>query len=416
MKRIYLKTAIKQSSHSRFTAIIISVILLTISCISPFEPDYKGETSLLVVDGSIIKGYKTQEIIISRSSSTLKPVLHPVEDCRVTVRDDEGNEFMFIEESPGKYVAVIDDALLKYNSRYKLFISTPSGEQYESGYQKLLETARVDSVYAVKETHFLPETGKYLAGLQFYVDLDAPDNASRYYRWQILETWEIHATYKISGVFDGSTIFFSPDNPSDSLYYCWDSQTAPGIYTFSTSNLSHNRLRQVPLHFKAHDSPDMTIKYCATVKQFALDEDAYYYWHQKEIELKESGQIYTTQPSQLKSNIYNTANPGEKVLGYFWVSSVTEEHLYEKNPFYNNIAIGPEHCVSFGTCAEFLDEKLINTLYQITRYTKNFPAPPVYMYYYIMPMSGLFCVYFTKDECIDCRLVGGTNHRPDFWE
>jgi hypothetical protein len=414
---IQMNTGIVARNRNRLITICICLTAFATRCISPFEPDYKGaENGLLVVDGSLIMGFQTQEIRISRSTSILKPVFHPVEKCSVRIIDDSGTEFIFTEESPGKYVAKIDDALLSYNSQYKLLISTASGQQYESGFQRILETAPVDSVYAIKETHYISEADKYMAGLQFYVDLNAPDDASRYYRWQITETWEIHAWHKIAGVYDGSTMFFNPDNPSDSLYYCWDSKTASGIYTYSTLNLTHNRLRQVPLHFKAHDSPDMTIKYCATVRQFALDADAYYYWHQKEIELRESGQIYTTQPSQLKSNIFNTANPGEKVLGYFWVSSFTEKHLFEKNPFYNNIAIGPESCVSYGTCAEFLDENLINTLYHITQYTKNFPVPPVYMYYYIMPMSGLFCVYFTKDECIDCRRVGGNTHKPDFWE
>lgn len=407
---------VSAKKYIHFLLVHAGIIMSVMSCISPFEPNYKGaENDLLVVDGSLIKGFETQVINISRSSSVSGPVYQPEENCQVKIMDDSGNEYIFTEESPGKYVAIIDNSLLNYNNQYKLLINTPSGQRYESGFQKLLETAPVDSVYAIKETHYLCDADKYLAGLQFYVDLDAPDDASRYYRWQIIETWEIRASYKISGVYDGSVIIFTPDNPSDSLYYCWDSKAASGIYTYTTKNLSHNRLRQVPLHFKAHDSPDMTIKYCATVRQFALDEDAYNYWHQKETELKESGQIYTTQPGQLRSNIYNTLNPDEKVLGYFWVSSLTEKHLFEKNPFYNSIAIGPESCVSYGTCAEAIDENLIKTLYQIARYTKKFPAPPVYMYY-VITMSGLGCVYFTKDECIDCRRVGGTTHKPDFWE
>lgn len=390
-------------------------MLLAVSCITSFEPDFKGETSLLVVDGSLIKGFQTQEIRISRSTSLSERVLPVVENCSVRIIDDSGNEFMFTEESPGKYVANIDDALLNYDTQYKLLITTPSGENYESNYQTLLETAPIDSLYAIKETQYVRDADDYMYGLQFYLDLDAPDDASRYYRWQIVETWEIHAWHKITGVYDGKTIFFTPQNPSDSLYYCWDSETAKGIYTYSTLNLSHNRLSKVPLHFKAYNSPDMTIKYAATVRQYALDEDAWYYWHQKETELKESGQIYTTQPTQLRSNIHNTLNPDETVLGYFWVSSVTEKHLFEQNPFYNNIAIGPSSCTSFGTCAEFIDEELIKTLYHITQFRHDFPLPPVYMYYFLSP-TGMNCVYFSNDECIDCRRVGGTTSKPYFWE
>jgi hypothetical protein len=416
MKRYSIKSGIVSGKYLRYIIIITSLILFALSCISPFEPDYKGEVSLLVVDGSLIRGFDTQVIRISRAAEISEPVLYPVENCSVKIIDDSGSEFVFNEESPGKYVAKIDTTLLSYDKRYKLLFSTPSGENYMSDYQTLLKTAPVDGVYALKETHFIPESGNYIFGLQFYVDLDAPDSASRFYRWEVKETWEIHSWYMITGFYDGNTIYFDPDKPSDSLYYCWDSKDVTGIYTFSTGYLSHNKVQQVPLHFKPHDSPDMTIKYCATVRQFALNEDAYYYWNQKENEFNQSGQIYTTQPSQLKSNVYNINNPAEKVLGFFWVSSVSEEHLFEKNPFANIIAIGPEKCTSFGTCAEFLDDDLIAHLYIIARTSKNFPAPPVYMYNYVTLIGGMQCVFFSKDECIDCRLVGGTNHKPDFWK
>lgn len=414
MKRIYSEQGTGPSNYGRSGLIIISLIFLAISCITPFEPEFKGASRLLVVDGRLIKGIKTQEVRISWSTSVSEPVLQHVGDCSVRITDDAGNEFIFTEESPGRYVANIDDALLNYFNHYKLKVTTPSGGQYESDYQALPEAVPVDSVYAIKETQYVRDANDYLSGLQFYVDLDAPDNASRYYRWQVVETWEIHAQYRITGVYDGKTVLFTPNNPSDSLYYCWNSKTAEGIYTYSTPDLLHNRISKVPLHFKAHDSPDMTIKYSATVRQFPLDEDAYYYWHQKEKELNESGNLYTSQPAQLKSNIHNTMNPDEKVIGYFWVSSVTEKHLFQENPFDNPIATGPSGCTSFGTCTKIIDEEFIESLYPFTQYTRNFPYPPVYIYN--IREAGLNCVYFTKDECIDCRRIGGKNSKPDFWE
>jgi hypothetical protein len=409
-----IKRVISAIRRNRSIIVVVSLILILLSCISPFIPDYKGGSDLLVVDGSLIKGFGTQVINISRSASISKPQYYPLENCHVKIIDESGNEFVFTEESKGKYIAHIDDALLSYNTRYKLVFSTPSGENYESDYQTLLKTTPIDTVYSIKENRYSPNNNEYMNGLQFYVDLAAPDNASRYYRWQIDETWELHSGYMITGYYDGTTIHFDPNSPSDSLYYCWETKAVTGIYTCSTSNLSHNILKKIPLHFKQDNSPDLTIKYCATLRQFALNEDAYNYWHQKEIELNESGQIYTTQPSQLKSNIYNVNNPGEKVLGFFWASSFTEKHRFEKNPFLNDIGIGPTTCVSYGSCAEFVDDRLLNILFSIAKMTKNFPTPPVYMY--CLTVKDLICVYFSKDECVDCRLMGGTTHKPDFWE
>jgi hypothetical protein len=402
----------KKNNH--FTIILTGLILFTLSCISPFEPNYRGADNMLVVDGSLIKGLQTQVIYISRSSFISEPERKPVENCQIKIMDDSGNEFAFTEESQGKYVANINDALLNFDNRYKLVFSTSSGENYESDYQMLLQTPPVDSIYRIKEYHYSSDSVKYTKGLQFYVDLDAPDDASTYYRWQIEETWETHAWYFIYGVYDGKTIRLDVHSwPSDSLFYCWNTKTATGIYTYSTNNLSHNVIKKIPLHFKRYSSPDMTIKYCATVRQFAMNKDAYDYWHQKEVELNESGQIYTTQPNQLKSNISNINDPDEKVLGFFWVSSCTVKHVFEENPFVRN-QIGPKSCISYGICTD-KEQEIINLLYNVIKSVRNFPEPPVYITISINPYNGDLCASLSKDECIDCRVMGGINHKPDFW-
>jgi hypothetical protein len=415
-KNNHIEAMVSAKKYCHPLLVYAGIIVSALSCISPFEPDYKGaEIDLLVVDGSLIKGYETQVINISRSSAVTEPVYQPESGCKVKIIDGSGNEFPFTEMSPGKYIAQIEDALLCYNTRYKLVFSTSSGRNYESGYQKLLKTAPVDSIYGIKEYSYNPDSVNYTSGLQFYVDLNAPDDASKYYRWQIEETWEIRAWYKIFGVYDGKIIKLDTRAwPSDSLYYCWDTKMSTGIYTYSTSNLSHNILKKVPLHFKPYYSEDLTIKYCATVRQFALNEDAYYYWHQKEIELNESGQIYTTQPNQVKSNISNINNPDEKVLGFFWASSCTLKHTFEENPFVRN-PIGPSSCINYRMCTDQSEEKLINLLYDLIRSIRNFPEPPVYITVSINPYNGDLCAALSKDGCIDCRVMGGTNHKPDYW-
>ncbi len=411
--------------YNRFKIIAAGFTLFALSCISPYKPDYQGKANSLVVDGSLIKGLDKQVINISRSASISLPEYEyanyrPEGNCQVKILDDAGNEFVFTEESKGKYTANIDDALLNYDTNYKLVFSTPSGETYESGYQKLLKTAPVDSIYCIKEYRYSSEFNKEnIEGLQFYVDLDAPDDASKYYKWQIEETWENHASYKISGIYDGNIIkSYDLDSPSDSLYYCWETKTAAGIYTASTINLSHNVIKKIPLHFKSSYLKALIFKYCATVKQFTLSKEAYDYWHAKEIELAESGQIYTNQPYQVKSNISNTNNPDEKVLGFFWVSSCTLKHIFVENPFNNNS--GPvNRCDSLRACTSLKNLDILNYLYAFIDYNESirkFPGPPPVYYYVRFGSFGSICFMFSKDECVDCRVRGGTIQKPDFWE
>jgi len=415
-----MNTGFASKKYDLFKILFTGLTLFALSCISPFEPDYQGKTNLLVVDGSLIKGLDKQVINISRSASILLPEYEyakyqPEENCQVKIMDDSGNEFIFTEESKGKYVANIDDALLKYDTNYKLMFSTSSGETYESGYQRLLKTPPVDSIYCIKEFRYSPEYNREnIEGLQFYVDLAAPGDVSKYYKWQIEKTWEIHASHKINGIWDGSNIILF-DSPSDSLYYCWDTKTATGIYTASTVNLSQNVIKKIPLHYELSTSKALIFKYCATVRQFALNKEAYDYWHTKEIEMTESGDIYTNQPYQVKSNIYNTINPEENVLGFFWVSSCTFKRLFVEKPFNNGIEDNNQ-CSRATTCTSIFNENNLDFLYAFVKNARQFPKPPpVFFYIEIVEFSGI-CFNFSKDECVDCRVRGGTIQRPDFWE
>ncbi len=406
--RLGINAAAKYSN--RFITAIISLILFFTGCISPYEPDFKGEKGLLVVDGSLIKGRETQVVVISKTSPITLPEYLPVENCNVRITDNNGTEFVFDEESPGKYVAHIDDASLSYDKQYKLSITTSSGAVYESNYQELLETAPVDSIYGIHEYHYSPKTERETAeGIQFYVDLDAPDQASRYYRWVLEETWESFVKNKIWAVYDGQTIkrFY----PEDSLQHCWKTKDVTGLYSASTVQLSSNRIKKVPLHFLESSSPKLFCKYCATINQYALNAEAYEYWYEKERELRESGNIYAIQPSQPKSNIHNINNPDELVMGFFWVASSTIKRTFIKNPDPHEMSIS---CHWSGAYCESddINDILDQLYYIISLYPEDFTNPP---YYITRNLGTQFDIALTP-QCLDCRILGGDILKPDFWE
>ena len=411
---IYNKKAI---SRSRLIFILLGISFLFIkSCIAPYTANYEGNSDTLVVDGSLIKGNDEQIIKISRASSILLPKdqyakIQPLSGCQVKIVDDIDNEFIFTERNEGEYVAIIDDALLNYEAQYKLMLKTPNGDDYESDFQQLLKSYPVDSVYSIREYHYNTEQNTNdIGGFQLYVDLNTPDDASKYYRFQIEETWEVRSSYVISGIWDGNTVTLN-DWWEDSIYYCWKSKYAEGIYTTSCLNLSQNKIVKIPLLFKLEDSKELGVKYCATVKQFPLDKNAYNYWHQKEIELTESGQIYTSQPSQVESNVHNINNPKEKVLGYFWVSSVSFKRTFLENGIGGEF---PFECEYISIMPDSPDKHNIEAeILQAISVTRNIPNPPLYIY---RICSG-GCIYYValSDFCIDCRKMEGTIVKPDFW-
>ncbi len=404
-----MKIVTATTNRYRIIMAVISLMLFLTYCISPYEPDIQGKSGLLVVDGSIIKGRETQVIRISKTSPISQIEYLPVEGCNVRVMDNTGNEFVFDEESPGEYIAYIDDALLNYDKQYKLIFTTLSGDGYESDYQRLLETTPVDSLYGIPEYRYSSVTGEESTEvMQFYVDLDAPADASRYYRWVLEETWESHSDKEIWGIYNGQVIkrFY----PSDSLYRCWKTKDVTSLYCASTINLSENRIKKVPLHFVESHSPKVSIKYCATVRQYALNADAYDYWFEKERELNESGNIYTIQPSQPKSNIHNTKNPDELVMGFFWVASCTVKHVFIKSlnspeGFSCSSIVAYCESTNFDDIAACIYSQLIGFANDLTEAS-----------YFIGVQYGTqYSIYLTP-WCVDCRWLGGVPRKPDFWE
>ncbi len=385
-------------------------MLCCVNCVSPFDPGIQGESGILVVDGSVIKGRETQVITISTTSLISNPQFQPVSNCQVKIRDNTGNEFVFHEESPGKYVTTIDDAWLNFNGQFKMMFTTASGDEYESDYQRLLESYPVDSVYAVPESHYSSVTGKEsVSGMRFYADLDVPESATRYYRWVPEETWENRNHYEIWGEYDGSNI--KPFSRRDSLQRCWVTTEATGIYTASTGNLSANRIKKVPLHFVESNSPKLAIKYCASIRQYALNADAFAYWSQREKELNESGNIYTSQPGQPTSNIHNVNHPGELVMGYFWVASCAVKRVFASIPA---DPPGAESCEYYGvSCASNDPGEIAACLYDAVKSIEGIlPEPPVYI---TVERNTSYNIAI-KSQCVDCRALGGEARKPYFWE
>ena len=152
-----------------------------------------------------------------------------------------------------------------------------------------------------------------------------------------------------------------------------------------------NEKKEIPLYFlEKTGSEKLWIKYCVTVNQYALNEESYQYWHQREIEINESDGIYTKQPFQLQSNIVNVNNADEQVLGFFWASSCTKKHIFFEDPFGYS---------SFEPCPI----RLILS----QQYYDSYP---------IFIIGSPTEAYYAEQECFDCRLIGGTTQRPDFWK
>ncbi len=381
---------------NKYTIYLILIVALP-GCIDPFFPEIDEEQILLVVDGMLTDQEGYHKVRISRSTSYSEPAYTPEQGCQVDIRDGEGNTVVLMESEPGLYEQFVEQSFLRTNTAYQLHIRTTDGKEYLSEADSLLLCPPVNKLYyeqEVRETYD-PDFPHY--GIQFYTDLHIPDKYASNYRWELEETWEYHAPYTIRFYYVGRIMDLGFD--SDSLMYCWKTEKVNAIHTISAGHIEGNDVNKIPLAYVSNQSNRLKVKYSLLVKQYALSNRAYQYWNLLEEQNQESGGLYETQPARIQGNIHNITNPGERVLGFFNVSSVTQQRIFTEESFQfpihdfecKLIPIGANNPLGFYTVHEY----------------------PVYL----VSESGTGWPFANADDvCFDCREGGGSLEPPDFWE
>ncbi len=372
---------------------LIALVLL-LSCIKPYEPDIKANAeNKYVISGRVTDNEGWQEVDVSLTSPIYTPMFKPVSGCQIDIYDDKGNDFSLEEFEEGSYRVWMDQQYLTTGSSYKVKVITPDQQELVSGYDTMPSGPQLDSVYYRIEDIPTsdPETNDRV--MQFYVDLNAQSDDSPYYKWEVIETWEHKSQHAKEFYYDG--FFHQIDPPDSSTYDCWATVFVRNVFTLSTTNLSQNTYQQYPLHHIDGHTSRLSVLYSILVRQLALSEYAYNYWEQLRINSNEQGGLYEKQPLAIVGNLVNLTHPDKKVLGYFYAASESIRRY-----FYKDIA-GIDIDFDSYCRPEPLGRKGWK---EFTAYDY-----PVYYYY---GSNGLRILNY---ECVDCRLLGGTTTKPDYW-
>jgi len=375
-------------------SVILTMVLL-FSCIKHYDPliDANVEKKY-VVSGRITDTEGWQEVEVSLSSPIESPEYIPVSACQVKILDDKDNVFSMEEYKPGKYQVWMGREYLTHGTSYQVRVTTPGGEELVSGFDKMPIGPRLDSIYYSIEDVPTSNPDKSLRIMQFYVDLNAVGDYSQYYKWEVMETWEYHAPLPLQYYYDGHLHEVHP--PDSSNMVCWKTIPVKNVFTISTKSFSQNIYKKYPLHSIDGHTSRLGILYSILVRQLALSEEAYNYWEQLRINSNEQGGLYEKQPLAIKGNLQNFSKPEKVVLGYFYAVSESERRY-----FYHDI--------------EGIDLDFYNfcSPYSLGQFGWKEVLPWEYPVYYYYNEYGALKIL--NKECIDCRSLGGTTVKPDFW-
>ena len=154
-----------------------------------------------------------------------------------------------------------------------------------------------------------------------------------------------------------------------------------------------------PLQYVDNTTNKLLVKYSVMISQYALSRAAFVFWEQLRINSDEQGGLYEKQPLPVEGNVHNLSNPDKKVVGFFGASSVAQKRVFLNGITDMDITDG-------AFCSP--EELGMGGFKNILPY--EYPV-----YYTYLFENGERALRTLQITCVDCRAVGGTIVKPDFW-
>jgi hypothetical protein len=388
----------------------LALAVITVGCITPYEPPYMGDhAGLLVVDGIITDGDVLITLSRSRPLSSedgiagQQPPTQWVSGAELWVESEDGRIF----ESPGsmengEYAIAMGS--LDTDTRYRLHIRA-EGEEYVSEYRTPQSPPEIAEIEIYQK-----EPG---ANLQVRLDVNGTAEQSNYYMWNYEETWESNASINASfyyGMYEGDYTGYSLGEYLDNLlygggtmrlypypgyispfYYCWNYGRSRALLIGSTDRLTENTLRDYVLYEIGLTSNRISQLYHTKISQYSLGEDAFYYFDNQKKNTDDAGSIFAPIPSEIAGNIVCTTSPELPAIGFVEVSRRVQREIFFDDPegLFEDTR---QPCPIFTRGKEMEDANMSESI--------SYPVG---------------AEDFARLDCIDCRRMGGLKSRPRFW-
>jgi hypothetical protein len=364
------------------------VIIATLSgCRESYDPNIEStEQKYLVVEANLNAGTGSTIIRLTRSFKLDNTARLTTENnALVTVEGEDNTIRPLINRGNGFYIS--PNLGLTIGTQYRLRVKT-GGKEYISDYVRARQTPPIDSISWEVNNE----------GATIYANTHDPAKASKYYRWDFDETWEIRSQFYSMYVYVPPPADSVRERvmPQEEIFYCWKYDTSSSILLANSTRLQDDIIYKAPLEFIPRGDERMSVRYSIQVRQYALDKDAYNFYELMKKNTEEIGSLFSPQPFELKGNIHSLTDPQEYVLGYVTASTVDEKRI-----FINYNWRYSQNCFDLKVSRFLRDSVRI--------YFNNGGYIP---YDYDMFNE----VYkYSQAECVDCRLRGGNLQRPSFW-
>lgn len=308
--------------------------LLITSCIEPYEFVVQDNNPALVVEGYISdKSYNetllypsdgryfTVKLSITGDVTNTRPVM--VSGAYVFLLTDDGDQWAYLETDPGVrpgiYTILSNDFKANENTKYKLRITLPGEEVYESGWEELpsIQTPAMSEIYFSENEvqayvyELDKKVIKTVKGITANIDLAENVNGSPiYYRWEYAPMW----------------IYIPPLSPASSAGgKCWVTDDNY-LKDYALQMDLAGGYKKDLLFMQTVRNERIFEDFSLLVTQQSLTEAYYYFWKEMQGQMT-GGVIFDSPPFNLKTNLVSLSGD-KRVVGYFGVVSEQAKRWY----------------------------------------------------------------------------------------
>ncbi|WP_298311746.1 DUF4249 domain-containing protein [uncultured Aquimarina sp.] len=396
--------------------VVIFVCITLNSCIDPFEIETENFENILVINATITNEVKNQEILLSRTFRFEDDGPLSEEGATVKVIEDASVEYTFEESSPGIYRSVQEFAASS-GKEYELSIQTSEGRSYVSDKVTLPQETSIERIYPQKITN-----NNGVEGLGIFVDTFDPTGNSKYYRYEFEETYRIITPlwypFDLIVTSEGENSFeFGLVNRPENQKICYASNVSNNIKIANTTIFEEDRITGLEVNFIPAEDIRVDNRYSILVRQYVQSREANGFYEILS-SFSESESLFSQiQPGFITGNIISENNQEEKVLGYFDVSSVSEQRIFvNRDDFLIDLPRFALECDLIELVKDPFDE-LITFHQRIgafidsneVRYFPDAPPEPGEP----IEFPGILS-YFVPRACGDCTALG-VSTAPGFW-
>lgn len=271
-----------------------SLLLLTVSCVDPVDPDV-DRRQVPVVDGVVTNGPGPHVVKLRLSGAfeqSTDAIQEPLTGAEVTITTGSGTTAVLREprpeREPGTYETRPGELTGTPGETYRLEFTLADGRRYRSTPQRMLPTPDLDSLlFSVNET----------GALVTEASVTDPDTTGNLYRWDLEGTW----------------YYTSEAGPC----YLVDQNVLSSLTLQSDRLVNGNQFQQIIRAFPTEDER-LTFQYAMDVRMEAVTPEVFRFWKTIRSQVENDGTTFSNPPSRIPGNVARVDDSTDEALGLFY--------------------------------------------------------------------------------------------------